>query len=891
MKSNHSDDQGFILVAALLLLLLLSVLSVGMIFMANSEISSHSSDLSGTQTYYVAEAGMEKMMVDMANLYTSNLAPDATAIHANVDATSKRPAFPGYTFSTYQVSFPGGTIPTATLVPIKSGANAGLLAEKLSMNLNTTARKISGEEVSMSRRIEVALIPVFQFGIFSDTDLAFHAGSSMYFGGRIHSNGNLFLQAADTFKLVFGNKVSAFREVILDTLPNGEALSGSGYSSGQVFISTIANCCTTSGTGTGCVQAKSASPNMGSVIGSTFGGSGGSLNTNWPTYSSTNFNGQLINYKTGAKALTLPFVGGGLAPIEIIRRPPVGEDTSSSVGRSRLYNQAQIRVLLDDDNANFPGGAQGGDVQLENVGTNSTGVFLFDGTTTFFAEGNKNKGVTSGTNNNWITGETTYTTTAPVETYWPLVGGWLRVEYRDGTGNFNNVTQEWLRHGFARSLQSGSSSTAYLTAVHSDAILIFQMLADFNGDGAISSTAPENPSKLLRYNWFPINMYDPREGITRTTMDPSVKGSGKLTLGGIMNVVELNVQNLQKWLNGTMTNSSGTNVESSTQNGYVLYYSDHRGCIASPVTTTIIGEYGFEDVINNNQTYGTTNGVLDRGEDVNGNGVLDDYGTTKLGDGFIAAARGSKTSQDNPYLFANLIPNQGGSPAPSTYLTTVMNRVTGPRHVLRLVNGGRGNLPRKADGTGGFTVASENPIYVQGDYNANSTDFPAGTPPAPYANAAIIADAVTILSSGYTDKSTILSPYNANSGSRDATGNIYLRTSIAAGKNMLFRHDDVSGTNASNFGSDGGVHNFLRLLEDWGSRTSYFQGSLVSLYYSQYATGVFKNTGDYSVYLQPGTRNAIFDSNLSQASGLPPGTPRFVDIANLGYFQDLNAGN
>jgi hypothetical protein len=36
------------------------------------------------------------------------------------------------------------------------------------------------------------------------------------------------------------------------------------------------------------------------------------------------------------------------------------------------------------------------------------------------------------------------------------------------------------------------------------------------------------------------------------------------------------------------------------------------------------------------------------------------------------------------------------------------------------------------------------------------------------------------------------------------------------------------------FGTDGGVHNFLRFLEDWGGSTPNYEGSLVSLYYLQY---------------------------------------------------------
>ena len=50
-----------------------------------------------------------------------------------------------------------------------------------------------GGEAHLKRSMETVAIPVFQFGIFSDVDLSFHAGPNFNFGGRIHTNGNLYL--------------------------------------------------------------------------------------------------------------------------------------------------------------------------------------------------------------------------------------------------------------------------------------------------------------------------------------------------------------------------------------------------------------------------------------------------------------------------------------------------------------------------------------------------------------------------------------------------------------------------------------------------------------------------------------------------------------------------
>ena len=77
----------------------------------------------------------------------------------------------------------------------------------------------------MVRRVGVlgvaVSIPVFQFGIFSDVDLAFNAADSFSFGGRIHTNGNLFLSEGSSGTLTISDKVTAYKEVIRQYLSNG----------------------------------------------------------------------------------------------------------------------------------------------------------------------------------------------------------------------------------------------------------------------------------------------------------------------------------------------------------------------------------------------------------------------------------------------------------------------------------------------------------------------------------------------------------------------------------------------------------------------------------------------------------------------------------------------
>ena len=171
----------------------------------------------------------------------------------------------------------------------------------------------------------------------------------------------------------------------------------------------------------------------------------------------------------------------------------------------------------------------------------------------------------------------------------------------------------------------------------------------------------------------------------------------------------------------------------------------------------ITGESGLEDTVNSGQglTSITPDGAKEAAtyysyspEDVDLNGKLDNWGGVNIGYGFNV---NTNTSPPNPYL--------------TTTCNTIgmANPVSGARHALKLVDGGMSAagvsylpvLPPAAACTttattdcGGFTIASENPVYVQGNYNTSVSD-PFWTNNAsnntPHSAASIIADAVFVL--------------------------------------------------------------------------------------------------------------------------------------------------
>ena len=87
-----------------------------------------------------------------------------------------------------------------------------------------TARAATGGEVHLVRTVESVAIPVFQFGIFSEIDLSFFAGPDFDFGGRVHTNGNLFLAQGTGTTLTLGDKVTAVGEIVRQQMQNGVSI-------------------------------------------------------------------------------------------------------------------------------------------------------------------------------------------------------------------------------------------------------------------------------------------------------------------------------------------------------------------------------------------------------------------------------------------------------------------------------------------------------------------------------------------------------------------------------------------------------------------------------------------------------------------------------------------
>jgi len=175
--------------------------------------------------------------------------------------------------------------------------------------------------------------------------------------------------------------------------------------------------------------------------------------------------------------------------------------------------------------------------------------------------------------------------------------------------------------------------------------------------------------------------------------------------------------------------------------------------------------------------------------------------------------------------------------------------------------------------TSGLTVVTPQPLYVIGNYNVQQSgksqvlgsQNTSDTYPASF-----LADAITILSSNWTNDWN-QSSYTSRNASSTTVNAACLEGIVPS----------TGGQNNRGYGYySGGIENFLRLLEDWSGVTITYNGSILVMFPSQYATNSWQMPDNY--YGIP-TRNWSFDTNFLIQSDLPPLTPNFRTIIRNGW--------
>ncbi len=262
-----------------------------------------------------------------------------------------------------------------------------------------------------------------------------------------------------------------------------------------------------------------------------------------------------------------------------------------------------------------------------------------------------------------------------------------------------------------------------------------------------------------------------------------------------------------------------------------------------------------------------------------------------------------------PYDYASNQSNEEATPP----IVAVRNAALGVSQYGFAFSGGA-RLP------GALTIASDQAVYVQGDFN-NPSSFPGRipaitTPPTldpldepavglnrtattnPAAKekrpAAILADSAIMLSNNCSDDSFRLnclkdSNFTGSNPMRLGTDTV-VRAAVLAGT-------ETTNINTSPIERSGGLNNHFGFRENWNTQTFKYRGSLVSKgipseFNGRYLTGCFGSTScPAGAFFSPPGRDFGFETDFNSIDGLPPLTPNVNLLIQRVYKRDYDPLN
>lgn len=931
-KRKQVNEKGASLVITLMVLtLLLGLVALALSRTVNETLVTEN-DAAESRTLGAAQSGIESITSDFATILENKTAPSESDLN-QIKATEIKGFSDNYSF-TNQIA----KVDSLQTVTLSSGQYQGLMSFREEWQVDVTAKdKTTGTEVQLRRRFFNNMIPIFQFGAFYNDDFEVYQPPLFIFKGRIHTNGNFFV-TTHTYGIYLKSKVTIAGELVTDWHKQGITLN-SNEKLGNLFIQNADGIDKQIKNNNGSVLCTEGIGNSILIdpTGRNFPYQNCQKNPNWESFSQQ-FDG---NLQTNVNKLILPVEHSGKPLIEMIRRGKnLGDkaniggsviDVSNNevddaiISKERFANKSGIRISLADSQDRLP--------QCANIPADSScGVRLDD--VLGESRGYKPIAMTDGYQATALNSNRLYFADRQV---------WIKVELVrfDTATNLpvtQDITQDFLSLGVTEPAPLGNNLqiTGYDSLTDSRSIIKLQRFFMKGGDitepnswsyisnatidsqsynyvnryeaptsltqdsgkslalqcsgmsenpGGLSDTLPictakdyfasplynsrvnQNESEHFRLASingkkniivpFPIQMFDTREGIRSN----SALDDKWLFRNGLMSMVDIDIANFRRFLNGEFNGKFPTSTQFALNNGgaglkntdvpdsrgWVVYVSDRRG------------DYNFDGKYNMEDIYPDTNNLLD--EDLDNNGIIDtDYNYEAAKPDSVAES-GESAVTDHYYY----------------------------RRGIRLINGEV--LPGKYDvnnpsETRGFTIASENGVYVLGNYNVESVNLTGTNEAADSTNynpqnsenhipASIIADSVTVLSNNWNDSNSFNSPYNYNG--RVATPTQY-RFAMIAGDSLTSRNTTDS------VAYSGGLINFKRFLESWYNVRLNYSGSLINLFNS------FNNNGRYNYgtpYYFPPTRDWTFESTFKDPNRLPPGVPFVNNIAFTG-FQRVN---
>lgn len=172
-----------------------------------------------------------------------------------------------------------------------------------------------------------------------------------------------------------------------------------------------------------------------------------------------------------------------------------------------------------------------------------------------------------------------------------------------------------------------------------------------------------------------------------------------------------------------------------------------------------------------------------------------------------------------------------------------------------------------------LTIASDQAIYLQGDYNNVGKQ-----------SAAVMGDSITVLSNACWDNSNGVKGLASNECGRPTLGDTGDATETTVNAAFLTRSDRSDPATEK---YSGGLNNLMRFHEIWTGINFNYSGSLVSVGTPQEFSGRIKASGDLKYYMPP-IRNWAYDTTFDRFEDLPPLSPRVIYLQQQVFKRNYN---
>lgn len=191
MKTNRLQSQrGVATLIALLMMAMLTLIGLAALTSSDDEVTIAGNEMQEMRAFYAAEAGLEKATAALQSYYDSSGAPPSSMPEGHEEMNDCIVA--------YAVRDDG----PVEQRPLTQGSLAGLNAQVKSFVASSIGiSPADHSKVEMSVTFESALVPIFQFAVFYGNDLEIAPGPDMTLIGRVHSNGDLYIQSNTELKM------------------------------------------------------------------------------------------------------------------------------------------------------------------------------------------------------------------------------------------------------------------------------------------------------------------------------------------------------------------------------------------------------------------------------------------------------------------------------------------------------------------------------------------------------------------------------------------------------------------------------------------------------------------------------------------------------------------